>query len=753
MFFSLGSIRKSPLSLRLIFNLTVFSVLVILVSAAIQTFFEYRQGKQAILDNFQLVESSYLQPITVSTYNINEELLRVQLNGLIALDDIVYAEIIEWREPEKPVMSAGDPNVRKDIEHSYALVFNASTGFPEDIGRLNVAANLDSLHNHLGYRASEILIENLIRTLLIALFMLFLAQSAITRHLRKIASYTDNVNLDRLDQPLSLERNNNNRFRPDELDQMVSAVNNLRLRLISDFSERTVAEKNLAASESQYRGLFERVPIGLYRTAPDGRILDANPIMIEMLGYPDKASLLSTNLKDLIVDTQRRDADLNLISRENVLSRIEVEVQRYDGTNIWAREAFRAERDEEGNVVSIEGSLEDITERKTVETALRRAQKMDAIGQLTGGIAHDFNNILGIILGNLELLSDLVKQNDAAQTRVETVRKSAQRAADLTRQLLNVSRKHAAHVEIVDINHKIIAMKQLIEHSVTPEVELEQQLSEDIWLTGIDSGDFEDTLINLVLNARDAMKGRGRLTLETNNIELDRAYCEQNPGVLIGEYIQLVVSDNGEGISAEQQEHIFEPFYTTKLDGTGLGLAMVFGFVKRSRGHIKVYSEPGIGTTVRLYLPRSESEKIPGVHQDDSPIHMPRGNETLLVVDDEDELLELAHHCLEKLGYRVFTARDGKQALEIIEAEKSIDLLFSDVVMPGGMNGYELAEKATVLRPELKVLLTSGYTEKAIAHNGQARFSANLLSKPYTQVGLAQRLRALAEDSHDKEEI
>ena len=743
MFLSLDNIRKSPLSLRLIFNMTVFSVLVIVFSAIIQIVLEYRQGKQAILDNLQLVESSYLQPLTVSTYNINEELLRIQLNGLIALEDIGYAEIIEWRAPEKPVIFAGDPNLPKDIERSFPMIFKLSSGFTQDIGVLNVAANLDGLRSQLSHRATDILFENLIRTLLIALFMFFLAQSAITRHLRKIATYTDNVSLDRLDQSLSLDRQESKRFRPDELDQIVSAANNLRLRLISDISERVAAEQKLTESEAQYRGLFERIPVGLYKTAPDGRILDANPAMIEMLGYPDKATLLTENLNDLIVDTERRDADMELMSIEDVLSKIEVEVRRYDGSNIWAWEAFRAERDDLGNVVSIGGSLEDITDRKTAETALRRAQKMDAIGQLTGGIAHDFNNILGIILGNLELLPDLIKQNEPALTRIEAVRKSAQRAADLTRQLLNVSRKNASHVEIVNINLKIIEMESLIKHSVTPEVELEQMLSEEIWLTGIDPGDFEDALINLVLNARDAMEAGGRLTLETANIVLDATYCEQNPGVEPGQYIQLAVSDNGDGISSDQQEHIFEPFFTTKPEGTGMGLSMVFGFIKRSRGHIKVYSEPDIGTTIRLYLPRSEGQHLPRIQQVDSLQSLPRGTETLLVVDDEEELLELARHSLEELGYKVLTAGDGKQALEYILSAVNIDLLFSDVVMPGGINGYELAEQATAHSPDLKVLLTSGYTEKAVAHNGQARFAAHLLSKPYTQVDLAQRLRLL----------
>ncbi|MEN8168843.1 MAG: bacteriohemerythrin, partial [Pseudomonadota bacterium] len=373
-------------------------------------------------------------------------------------------------------------------------------------------------------------------------------------------------------------------------------------------------------------------------------------------------------------------------------------------------------------------------------------QKMDAIGQLTGGIAHDFNNILAVILGNLELLKLQISPDDKAGKRVESIQKAAGRAASLTKQLLNFSRHQATQVARTDINRLIEEMDSLLTRSLTPEVEVECQFSKGLWLTEIDPGDFEDALLNLSINARDAMAGHGHLTIETRNTTLDAAYCSQNAGAIPGEYIELSVSDSGEGIPTKQQERIFEPFYTTKEQGmgTGLGLAMVYGFVKRSGGLIKVYSEPGVGTTFRLYLPRAEGDgQSDSLGQNgEQNLILPRGIETLLVVDDEAGLLELAKESLEALGYRVLTADDGQQALKQLAEDPTIDFLFSDVVMPGGINGYELAEQATASRPDLKVLLTSGYTEKAVARNGQARFEANLLSKPYTQAELAQRVRA-----------
>ncbi len=300
-------------------------------------------------------------------------------------------------------------------------------------------------------------------------------------------------------------------------------------------------------------------------------------------------------------------------------------------------------------------------------------------------------------------------------------------------------------VSATNINQLIEGMDNLISRSITPEVDIDQQFSDDLWLTNIDPGEFEDTLLNLILNARDAMHGSGRLTLETCNCTLDDSYCAQNTGVSSGQYVQLSVSDSGDGISYEVQKRIYEPFFTTKEQGkgTGLGLAMVFGFTQRSGGHIKVYSEPGMGTTFRLYLPRTRERQSQAEVTRQKPLTLPYGNEKILAVDDEESLLELARESLQSLGYHVFVASNGKQALRLLNAEPSISLLFSDVVMPGGMNGYQLAEQATANNKDLKVLLTSGYTKNSLAHNGQARFNANLISKPYTQADLAHRIRSL----------
>ena len=423
----------------------------------------------------------------------------------------------------------------------------------------------------------------------------------------------------------------------------------------------------------------------------------------------------------------------------------EIELHHKDGHNIATNFSTTTLHTTEGGVLESVAFVTDLTEQKIAEKALRRAQKMDAVGQLTGGIAHDFNNLLAVILGNLGLLRKQISEDEKAVERMDAMKKAGQRAANLTKQLLGFSRSKAQQQSVTEINRVIRDMDSLISRAMTPEIEVIHNFADGLWLAEIDPGDFEDTLLNLTINARDAMSGHGQLMIETRNVSVDAVLCVNNPGAKPGEYVELAVSDSGEGIPQERQEHIFEPFYTTKEQGqgTGLGLSMVFGFVKRSRGYINVYSEPGIGTTFRLYLPRAVGkEKFPGLNEEKVET-LPQGQETILIVDDEEGLLDLAKELLETQGYRVLTANDGKGALERLNIEPTINLLFSDVVMPGGINGYELAEQATASRPGLKVLLTSGYTERAASRHGQDSLMTNLLSKPYNHSELAKRVRGV----------
>ncbi|NNE21416.1 MAG: response regulator [Rhizobiales bacterium] len=396
-----------------------------------------------------------------------------------------------------------------------------------------------------------------------------------------------------------------------------------------------------------------------------------------------------------------------------------------------------------------------LRERAAVDRMLRQAQKMEAIGQLSGGIAHDFNNILGVIRGNLELAQ--LTQDDAKQEeRIKTAIKSVDRGASLAEKLLLIARSDFVVAETIDVNEPLRALQALLTKSLTAAVDIRFNLSEDLWQVNIDVNGFEDAVLNLALNARDAMPNGGVLVIETTNKTLDEQYAATNPGGRAGEFVLISLSDTGTGMTEEVREKAFEPFFSTKDagSGTGLGLAMVYSFVQRSGGFAKIYSEPGVGTTIHIYLPRSYEVVATGTHESLPSQEPARGDECILVVDDEPELLSIAAGYCESLGYDVYRVANGNEALTLINQHEDISLLFSDVIMPGGMDGYELAIAAHEVRPALKILLTSGFTQNREAYlNGNREIvgllAAGLLSKPYGRHELAAALRRLLDKKDD----
>jgi len=442
-------------------------------------------------------------------------------------------------------------------------------------------------------------------------------------------------------------------------------------------------------------------------------------------------------------DRERVNAAYTESLKNKTPYKIEHRLRTQDGTIKCVLERCETFFDEEDNPIRSVGTIQDITERRQTEEALRRSQKMEAIGQLSGGIAHDFNNQLGVIIGYLDFLRNYFPEEEKPRKWIDTATRATLRCMDLTRQLLVFSRRQAIEKTVVNINTILEELETMITRSVTPEVMVQYFLADNLWQAETDPGELQDAILNLVINARDAMPNGGKLLIETTNKQLDTDYIAINPGLKPGDYVQLMLSDTGTGMDKETLEHIFEPFFTTKPEGkgTGLGMAMVYGFVKRYDGYIKVYSEPGVGTTIRIYLPCSTAPESTALVQNPHEPTLPTGSESILIVDDEADLLQLADQYLSDLGYSIRTAANATEALEILAEDEEFDLLFSDVVMPGGMNGYELAQQATRQRPGLKVLMTSGFTSKTIAHNGLARFSAHLLSKPYRKTDLAQRIR------------
>ena len=381
-------------------------------------------------------------------------------------------------------------------------------------------------------------------------------------------------------------------------------------------------------------------------------------------------------------------------------------------------------------------------ERSRAENALQRAQKMEALGALTGGVAHDFNNSLQVISANLQLLAVYTKGQPLAQKRVESALSGVERGARLASQLLSFGRRQPLEPRVVNVGRFIRGLEEMLRRTLGEGVEVETVISGGLWNTSVDPSQVENAVLNLAINARDAMDGHGRLTIEAGNAFLDADYCKHHDDVRPGQYVMIAVTDTGSGMPSEVLDRAFDPFFTTKPEGkgTGLGLSMVYGFVKQSGGHVVVYSEVGDGTTVKLYLPRSmqvENAPPPGVA--DGPVE--GGNETVLVVEDDEEVRETAVAMLAGMGYRVLRARNADSALMVIESGVTIDVLFTDVMMPGRLRSPELARIAQQRLPGIAVLFTSGYTENAIVHGGRLDEGVELLSKPYTQEALAQRIR------------
>jgi two-component system NtrC family sensor kinase len=392
---------------------------------------------------------------------------------------------------------------------------------------------------------------------------------------------------------------------------------------------------------------------------------------------------------------------------------------------------------------------QEVSRRESTEQALRQAQKMEAVGRLSGGIAHDFNNMLTVILGNIDMALRRTEANPRIQRLLDSARQASERAAILVQRLLAFSRQHPQEVKSVDINRLVQSMSELLRRTIGETITVETVLAGGLWKIAVDPNQLENAILNLAVNARDAMPGGGRLTIETANSYLDEAYVEANSDEFsAGQYVLLAVTDSGAGMSGEVLERAFEPFFTTKPTGmgTGLGLSMVYGFIKQSNGHIKIYSEPGEGTTIKLYFPRIDQQRGLPDWTDERvarPAPSARGNETILLVEDDEEVRKFAAEILREQGYTVHAASDGASALRLLESEPDISLLFTDVVLPGGMNGRQLADEARRSRPTLQVLYATGYTRNAIIHQGRLDAEVELLTKPFTAEALARKVRQI----------
>jgi two-component system cell cycle sensor histidine kinase/response regulator CckA len=509
------------------------------------------------------------------------------------------------------------------------------------------------------------------------------------------------------------------------------------------------AQEGLRRSELNFRSLVTNAPYGICRCDAAGKVLDANPALLSMLGYSSADEVSGQHLGGLYADGQRWFDLADYLRQSAQFNGLIAEWKRKDGTTTVVRVSGRSVSDGDDSTV-FELFAEDVTERRTLEQQLRQSQKMEAVGRLAGGIAHDFNNLLMVISGYSEFLLDRLGPDPEMRAPAQEIASAAGRASTLTRQLLAFSRKQMLAPRILDLNSVVTENLKMLNRMIGEDVDLVMMPGADLGAVRADSGQIEQVIMNLAVNARDAMPSGGKLTIETSNVRLDEEYARVHSPLQPGDYVMLAISDTGAGMDQETQAHIFEPFFTTKgTKGTGLGLSTVYGIVKQSGGYIWVYSELRKGTTFKIYLPRvaGAGERVAPVVVVEKPHKTEPGTETILVVEDEANLRYLARLFLEKQGYKVIEAADGAVAVQIAVAhEGTIHLLLTDVIMPG-MNGRELAQRIAEIRPNVKVLYMSGYTENVIGTNGMLDAGVRLLQKPFNLRDLKDKVREVLDAS------
>jgi len=510
-----------------------------------------------------------------------------------------------------------------------------------------------------------------------------------------------------------------------------------------DITERKQAEESLRQTESGFRSMVEDAPYGIFRCHSNGKLLSANPAFQRMLRYDHPDELLRTNLVEDVFDSPSEFQKLkNLVDDGKEFKDVAVELRRKDGNKITVRCRGRSATDPEG-LPSFDVFAEDVTEKRILERQLQMAAKMEAVGRLSGGVAHDFNNLLGVIIGYSQLFKRKLDPQSPLREHAEEIEKAGQRAAALTRQLLAFSRRQVLTPAVLNLNDLVADMLKMLPRLIGEDIAVSTSLAADLGRVKADHGQIEQVIMNLAVNARDAMPSGGQLRIETANRELDQGYVRHHPGARPGQYVMLSVVDSGTGIDAETLAHIFEPFFTTKElgKGTGLGLATVYGVVKQSEGYVWVDSEPGKGASFQIFLPRVESEQTAQVPVKALDGQGAGASETILLVEDSEPLRKLTRSFLESHGFDVLVAQNGEEAIDLeARTSKKIHLLLTDVVMPG-INGRVLAERLRLKQREMKVLYISGYTDSFIATHGALERGMTLLNKPYTEDELVQKVR------------
>ncbi|OUR78111.1 hypothetical protein A9Q83_09025 [Alphaproteobacteria bacterium 46_93_T64] len=752
------SIRtKKKIAFRQAQLAVIIALILGLLFSAIQIAFDFKNELVRIDTNIYQFLNTVRSSAAQAAYGLEDDLAERVISGLFENKAIVRAKIstdigVTMGAADRSNTVIKEYSILSEIvlgdEKSYAIDLYAEK-LTDPIGQLIVWVNLHVIYEEFFDRIAIILILGLFRSLILAALLTTAFYFLLTKRLLKII---DKVNSGSSNISDNSQQTNRPETYQDELTALSSLFDIYSLKQTGHLKELTQSEEKLRTSEQRFRIFAESSSDWFWETDTEGRVKWISETSTETPGIAldNIRNKTREEIAGRFFNKTNWMPYTNAIKNREDIKGFVYEFETAKGMLVTVEISGKPIFDNNGNFLGYQGVSRDITRRCKLEEQVRRSQKMDAVGQLTGGIAHDFNNILGIIQGSVELLGEVAK-DDRPQKLLKTAQKGIDRGTSITKKLLSFSRKDSRQISAISVNDTISDLKGLIERSLTVYIDVETRLEDEIWGIAIDPGDFEDALLNLSLNARDAMPEGGTLRIETYNKVLDEEYVQQHPNIQPGDYVLVSIIDTGLGMDAETQEKIFEPFFTTKElgKGTGLGLAMVYGFIQRSGGHIRIYSEIDKGTTFQMFFPRTEDiGQTETVTTPEYSRILPTGTETILIVDDEDALRDIAADYLEDLGYQTLKVKNGDKAWQIIQQRNQIDLLLSDVVMPGQIDGYQLAEKVHGKWPSMKIQLTSGFTTRPKdvyeKMNGfQRNLYMNILAKPYTKTELSHAIRKI----------
>ena len=728
---------KGSLGLRIFFIILAFSCVFSIITCLLWTYVDYDSRIEKIDQTFDRIEKTVLPGVSKSLWELDKDHLQKYIDGICTNTTIQYAKITT---DDGTVIATGTPvtsnPITKDIQ-----IMHQDANYSLHIGTLQLQSDRSEVINSILNGLGTIFIFLTFIVFSIATFFFIIFNRMVASHLLEIASYIDDHSHSTTSPPLRLNRKNRN----DEFDKVVDAFNDMRTNLNHSIQD-------LTQSKEMFSKTFFSAPLIMsISTLDDGKYIEVNDVFLEITGF-ERDELIGNKSIDIgwltLEDRQRIISELRRCGR---IKEMEVEFRTKNGQKVvclYAGEIITIDNEERLLSICLNISEERRLhqEQESMRSKLNQAQKMEAIGRLAGGVAHDFNNKLTVIMGYAELMKLSGKLDANLLEELNEILKAAEQSQDITRQLLAFSRKETISPQSLNFNSQLRDELKGLNRLLGEDIEIVFKLGDGLWPVMMDPAQFDQIIMNLTVNARDAMPQGGTFRFETRNIRIDEVLCKRNSECTPGDYVLLLVSDTGCGISPDMLEHIFEPFFTTKEKGkgTGLGLATVYGIVAQNKGFIDVSSEADKGTLFSIYLPRILTECA----QDD-PVQeksIVGGNETILVVEDEDGVRAMLQSMLGRVGYSILETADPQEAIQICEdSSRRIDLLITDVVMPK-MNGKELEHHVAALRPELKVLFMSGYTDDLISKYGVIDEGINFISKPINLHDLSVKIRSILEE-------